>query len=172
MRTIINISILGFSILFTGCATLLTGTTQRVSIDSNPQGAEIIIDGQKQGKTPAKVKLDRELNAFIDGGKEIQLELGGYKKDGYELDAELNPVSIINLFNILFWGIDAATGAITRYDSYSNFEMIPLEDNVAIPNIKNSSDKFEKLTKLKKLLDDGVITQKEYDKEKIKILNE
>ena len=88
MRTIINISILAFSLLLTSCATIFTGTTQRVSIDSNPQGAEIIIDGQKEGKTPAKVKMDRELDALIDGGKEIQLELEGYKKEGYEMDAE------------------------------------------------------------------------------------
>ena len=172
MRAIINISILGFSILFTSCATLFTGSTQRVYIDSNPKGAEIIIDGQKQGKTPANVKVDRELDALIDGGKAIQLKLDGYKNNGYELDAELNPVAIINLFNILFWGIDAATGAITKYDNHYNFEMIPIEDNVSVPKKTNSGDKYEKLTKLKKLLDDGVITQEEYDKEKAKILEE
>lgn len=172
MRAIINISILGFSILFTSCATLFTGSTQRVYIDSNPKGAEIIIDGQKQGKTPANVKVDRELDALMDGGKAIQLKLDGYKNNGYELDAELNPVAIINLFNILFWGIDAVTGAITKYDNHYNFEMIPIEDNVSVPKKTNSGDKYEKLTKLKKLLDDGVITQEEYDKEKAKILEE
>ena len=172
MRIIICISILGFSLFFTSCATLFTGTTQRISIDSNPQGAEIIIEGQKEGKTPTKVKVKRELNALFDGGKEIQLELDGYKKDGYLLNAELNPVSIINLFNVLFWGIDAATGAITRYENYYNFEMNPIEDNVAIPIKKESGDKYEKLTKLKKLLDEGIITQEEYDKEKARILEE
>ena len=172
MRAIINISILGFSILFTSCATLFTGSTQRVYIDSNPKGAEIIIDGQKQGKTPANVKVDRELDALMDGGKAIQLKLDGYKNNGYELDAELHPVAIINLFNILFWGIDAVTGAITKYDNHYNFEMIPIEDNVSVPKKTNSGDKYEKLTKLKKLLDDGVITQEEYDKEKAKILEE
>jgi hypothetical protein len=172
MKTIINISILGFFLFSTSCATIFTGTTQRVSIDSNPQGADIIIDGQKKGKTPSIVKIDREFEALLDGGKEIQLEINGYKKDGYKLDAQLNPVSIINLFNALCWGIDAATGAITRYDNQSNFEMIPLQENTSIPNKKESGDKYEKLTKLKKLLDEEIITKEEYDKEKAKILAE
>jgi hypothetical protein len=172
MKTIIKISILGFFLFLTSCATIFTGTTQRVSIDSNPQGANIIIDGQKKGKTPSIVKIDREFEAFLDGGKEIQLEINGYKKDGYTLDAELNPVSIINLFNVLCWGIDVATGAITRYDNHSNFEMIPLQENISIPNKKDSGDKYEKLTKLKKLLDEEIITKEEYDKEKAKILAE
>lgn len=38
--------------------------------------------------------------------------------------------------------------------------------------IKETSDKYDKLIKLKKLLDDGVITEEEYEKEKKKLLEE
>jgi len=38
--------------------------------------------------------------------------------------------------------------------------------------ISGGSDKYDKLTKLKKLLDDGAITKDEYEKEKKKILDE
>lgn len=33
------------------------------------------------------------------------------------LDSKFNSVAIINLFGILGWGIDAATGSIKKYDT-------------------------------------------------------
>jgi hypothetical protein len=172
MRKALTISILGLLVMSTSCATLFTGTKQKVAIDSNPQGAEIIINGQQMGVTPATIKVDRELDALLYGGKEIQFNLEGYKNLGYELDARLNTVSIINFFNPIFWGIDIATGAVTKYDDYYNFRLMPLEDNTANPYTSNNMDKYEKLVQLKKLLEDGIITQKEFDKEKAKILEE
>lgn len=170
MKRIKYIAILSLIILNTSCATLFTGTRQNVSIDSNPQGADIIIDGQKMGVTPAKIKVDRELDALLYSGKEIQFELEGYKKLGYELDARLNTVAILNLFNPICWGIDIASGAITKYDNYYNFQLRPLENNISKSITESNMDKYEKLIQLKKLLEDGVITQKEFDKEKAKIL--
>lgn len=79
MIRLFTISILAILIFNTSCATLLTGSKQKVSIDSNPQGADIIIDGKKLGVTPAKVKVDKEFNALLEGGKEINLEKEGFK---------------------------------------------------------------------------------------------
>ncbi|WP_375578881.1 PEGA domain-containing protein [Marivirga tractuosa] len=172
MNKIINISVFALLLLFTSCATLFTGTKQKVSIDSDPQGAEVIIDGQKLGVTPTKVKVDRELDALLYGGKEIQLILDGYRNLGYELDARLNTVSIINFVNPLFWGIDIATGAVTKYDNYYNFRLRPIEGKTNNPYTSNNMDKYEKLLSLKKLLEEGVITQEEFEKEKTKILGE
>lgn len=164
--------VLAVIMISTSCATLFTGTRQNVSIDSNPQGADIIIDGQKMGTTPAKIKVDRELDALLYGGKEIQFELEGYKKIGYELDARLNSVAIINFFNPVFWGIDIVTGAVTKYDNYYNFQLRPLKFNNTQSITESNMEKYKKLVQLKKLLEDGVITQEEFDKEKAKILKE
>ncbi len=109
------------------CATILTGTTQRVTIDSTPQGADIIIDGRMMGTTPAKVRLDRDLNAFIDDAKDIRLELDGYYPEGYYIGTDIEPVVILNVFCPVGFALDAVTGAIMRYDSdYYNFKMEPL----------------------------------------------
>ncbi|WKV10633.1 PEGA domain-containing protein [Marivirga harenae] len=172
MRKMYAISLFVALIACSSCATIFTGTKQKVSIDSNPQGAKIVIDGQNLGVTPAKVKVDRELDALLYGGKEIQFELDGYKKFGYELDARFNTVSIINFFNPLFWGIDIASGAVTQYDNYYNFQLIPLEFNNTRSITESNMEKYEKLIQLKKLLEDGVITQKEFEKEKAKVLAE
>jgi hypothetical protein len=49
---------------------------------------------------------------------------------------------------------------------------MPVQDNNPIIQANISGDKYDKLAKLKKLLDDGAITQEEYDREKAKILEE
>ncbi|MGM0580477.1 MAG: PEGA domain-containing protein [Bacteroidota bacterium] len=172
MKKIIFYLLFSSLLFITSCATLLTGRKQKVSIDSNPQGAEVIIDGQKLGVTPAKVKVDRELDALLNGGKSIQLNLNGYRNLGYELDTKFNLVSIINHFNPLFWGIDIVSGAVTKYDNHYIFELMPLEDNASASMKKGREDKYDKLIKLKKLLDDGIITEEEYEEEKAKILED
>lgn len=53
---------------------------------------------------------------------------------------------------------------IENYNSNPNF-------NNNITNIYNSTDKYDKLAKIKRLLDQGVLSQEEYDSEKKKILN-
>lgn len=176
-----GITVLLFSL--TGCATILSGTSQKVLIDSTPQGATIIIDGENEGITPSKVKIEKELNDLIEGGRDIELVLDGYEKDGYQLKAALNPIAILNFVNIACWAIDAATGAIIQYDNTYNFQLRPVEDREinesSTPTPKpaptptpNSTSKYEKLKELKELLDEGIITQEEFDKEKAKILNE
>jgi hypothetical protein len=37
----------------------------------------------------------------------------------------MNPVSVLNLFNLLFWGVDAASGALWKYDP--NFYDVKLD---------------------------------------------
>jgi hypothetical protein len=124
-------AILVVAAFMSSCATILTGTTQRVTIDSTPQGADIIVDGRMMGTTPAKVRLDRDLNAFIDDAKDIRLELDGFYPDGYYLGTDIEPVVILNVFCPVGFALDAVTGAIMRYDSdYYNFKMVPVDPDM------------------------------------------
>ena len=91
MKKIYPITIIALiGLLTSGCATLFTGTTQSVTIDSQPQGANIVIDGQLIGTTPARVRLDRDINAIFDDGKYIRLEKDGFIPDGYFLGPTLS----------------------------------------------------------------------------------
>ncbi len=174
MKYILLFLVTGTLVLMTGCATILTGTTQRLTIDSTPQGADIVIDGRLMGQTPADIRIDRNINAFIDNGRDIRLEKQGYVPDGYYLGTDLQPVAILNIFNPLFWAIDAATGAIMRYDSdYYNFKLIP-DSNAAAPGGNAAAtaageDNYEKLMKLVDLYEQGMISEEEFEAEKAKI---
>lgn len=104
--------ILGTTILLaTGCATIFTGTKDRITFNSNPSGAVIYKDGVELCTTPCSYQVKRSIN-----DTEIELKLDGYQTRLITLDKEFNVISIINLGNLLGWGVDALSGAIMKYD--------------------------------------------------------
>jgi len=146
MKQLATISLLFIMLLFTSCATLFTGTTDDVYINSNPKGANIYIDGLKVGKTPATITIKRP--GF--GEKEVSLEIDGYERRVFLLKKEFNAVAILNLGGILGWIIDFATGAVFKYSprSYTidlepiafNIEDLPIDEfgRLELPDSENA----------------------------------
>lgn len=58
--------------LATGCGTLVYGTHEKIPVDSDPPGANVILDGESVGTTPLTVKLTRKEN------HQIRIEKDGY----------------------------------------------------------------------------------------------
>src|SRR3989338_4181214 len=78
------------------CATIISGTRQKVGISSDPVGASVTIDNQNQGRTPLIVRLDRDDNHIV------KIDLHGYQPYQTTLNKKLNGW----LFgNILFGGV-------------------------------------------------------------------
>lgn len=98
--------------LFASCATLFTGTTDNVYIQTQPEGAKILVEGLDMGTTPSTIPLKRP--GLSD--KQVTLRLDGYEDRVFVLQSEFNAVSILNLFGVIGWGIDIATGAIKKYN--------------------------------------------------------
>ena len=99
------------SLLMTSCATVFTGTKDRITFNSTPTGATIYKDGVEQCKTPCTIRVKRSI-----GDTDIEYKLDGYETRLITLDKEFNIVSVINLGNLLGWGIDALSGAVMKYD--------------------------------------------------------
>uniref|UniRef100_UPI004047F9B1 PEGA domain-containing protein n=3 Tax=Algoriphagus sp. TaxID=1872435 RepID=UPI004047F9B1 len=97
--------------LMTGCATLFTGTKDRIAFASTPSGATIYKDGVEICTTPCSYKVKRSLN-----DTEVEFKLDGYETRLITLDKEFNLVSIINFGNLFGWGIDALSGSLMKYD--------------------------------------------------------
>jgi hypothetical protein len=108
-KSIIVVSIV--SLFMTSCATIFTGTKDRITFNSTPAGATIYKNGVEQCKTPCTLNVKRSLN-----DTDIEYKLDGYETKLITLDKEFNVVSVINLGNLLGWGIDALSGAIMKYD--------------------------------------------------------
>lgn len=108
LSTILFVTIVLFS---TSCATIFTGTKDRLTFNSEPSGATIYIDGIEQCKTPCTMRVKRSINET-----DVEFKLDGYETRLITLSKEFNIVSILNLGNLLGWGIDAVSGAVLKYD--------------------------------------------------------
>lgn len=107
-----------------GCASIMSGTTQRVSFDSDPPGATVMIgekktedgktimvDGYNAGVTPLIVELKRK------GSTVVQISKDGYKTQDVELMRCMNNWvwGDIALTSLLSTSIDTSTGACNEY---------------------------------------------------------
>lgn len=111
-RIKISLALLFTAIVSGGCATILNGSTQELSFNSAPSGAEVYINGQQVGVTPVSVKWER-------GNEPVTVE---FRKEGYEthtakLNTEMNMAFLGNLITGGVFGTttDAATGAMFKY---------------------------------------------------------
>jgi hypothetical protein len=98
-------------LIMTSCATLFTGTKDRITFNTTPSGAVIYIDGVEQCTTPCTMKVKRSLS-----DTDVEFKLDGYETRLITLSKEFNFVSVINLGNLFGWGIDALTGSVMKYD--------------------------------------------------------
>lgn len=98
-------------LLLTSCATVLTGTKDRITFNTNPSGATIYIDGVEQCRTPCAMYITRSIN-----DTDVEFKLDGYETRLITLSKEFNVISILNLGNLFGWGIDAVSGAVMKYD--------------------------------------------------------
>ena len=96
----------------TSCASIFCGTKAKVTFDSNvKENVTLTIDGIKHHDVvfPYTTKVKRGFEDTI-----VKAEAKEYKTETIVIDKTFNPVSVINLCDVLGWGIDAATGAITK----------------------------------------------------------
>ena len=113
MKILLNIFIIILITIFgVSCASLISGTSQDIHINSNPEGATIFDGGLKVGRTPATITIKKSGL----GDKEITLTLEGYERRTFVLRKSFDAVAILNLAGILGWAVDFATGAIMKYD--------------------------------------------------------
>ena len=103
------ITLLG-SIMLTSCATIVSGTSQKINFNSNPSNATVYINEMEMGKTPFETKLERKKDHYVT------IKLDGYKPFETKITRSFNPWY---LGNAVFGGligiiIDPITGAIFR----------------------------------------------------------
>ena len=109
------ISVVAIATLFfgqTGCATIVSGKSQDVTIRSNPAGAKVLIDGMMAGTTPLLADLKRSKR------HEIKIVKEGYVE---EMRGTKRGFNWWFAGNIIFGGIigiivDFATGGVYKVE--------------------------------------------------------
>jgi hypothetical protein len=152
--------ILVFAVLVTGCAS-------STLIQSNPSGAKLYIDGTLVGSTPY---LHRDTK-IIASTTDVRVLKDGYEPyyTTFSRDEQIAVGPIIAgifLWIPLLW--------VMKYNPLHTYELQALSQKDSTPKSPTPSgqSKAERLRDLKRLLDDKIINQEEFDAEKLKILGE
>lgn len=108
-----SLACLATGFLFTSCSAIFCGSRATVTFDTDApvEEATLMIDGIKYNvdSFPYSMKIKR---GFYETA--VKAEAKGYEPTWIYIYKNFNPVSIINLTNIIGWGIDAATGAMMQ----------------------------------------------------------
>lgn len=112
--------------VFSSCSSIFCGAKAKVTFDSNVDEATLTIDGQKYKNVtfPYTTKVRRGFDETI-----VKVEAPLYNTETIIINKNFNAVSVLNLCDILGWGIDAATGAITKPEfKFYEIEMTPKKE--------------------------------------------
>jgi hypothetical protein len=147
---------------------LLSSCASTTLIQSNPQGANLYIDGEKVGRTPYSYTDTK----IVGSATMIRLEKDGYEtlNTSFSRNEQADAGAIIG--GLLVWVPFLWT---MKYKPMHSYELSPALDqqpNVSAAATGDTQSKAERLKELKQLLDDKTITQEEFDAEKKKILEE
>ena len=155
------------SIIFAGTV-LLSSCASTTMIRSTPSGAKVYLDGEIVGKTP----YSHTDTKIVGSTTSVRLEKEGYEtlNTSFSRNEEADVGAIIG--GLFVWVPFLWT---MKYKPTHTYELSPLTDkqpNISSEKKKTTRSKVDRLRELKQLLDEKIITQEEFEKEKKKILDE
>ena len=126
MKALLCVSLL---FLTSGCASILKGSEQPVNINSNVDGAEVLVNGQLVGRTPFTGTIKRTSDIRLTVQKD------GYKSRTITLDTGIEPVFWVNIF------IGGVFGSTTDFATGSMWKVSPNTYNVDLKSTTPSVGK-------------------------------
>lgn len=181
IKTLMTLLLMGIYLSTGGCATMVRSTSQDIGIDSDPSGAEVLINpGNIKLVTPGTVNLKRGNTYSVS-----------FKKEGYEdsVATIFNSMSGWVWMNVAFLNpfgpiIDAVSGAgfdleppnihVLLHEKYQSIKDNSKELNPE-SQMKEKREELvpldDQLRKLEKMKSEGTITEDEYSKLKEKIID-
>jgi PEGA domain len=113
MKNKLSIALLaGIALSATSCATIITGTKDKITFNSTPEGAKVFHKGIEKCTTPCTAEIPRSLSKQM-----VTLQKEGFNDKEVKLTKKFNPVTLVNILlgGAIGVGIDAATGSLTKY---------------------------------------------------------
>ena len=119
MKNSVILTILIF--VLAGCATVFKGSDQAISFNSEPEGAQVVIDGIPMGMTPTSLSLKK--NKF----KTVLFKKDGFHTQSMALGTNYDAIALLNVF----WDsstTDLITGNAYEYAPNSYFVKLREDD--------------------------------------------
>ena len=119
--------ILSILIFISSCATIMTGKTQEITFDSEPQGVEVAVNGRIIGKTPTTIQLDKKKD------QSVSFKLEGYKTQTRRLETKIQGFFWGNIVLGGFIGstTDGITGGMHEYSPNQYYITLSKDKNVS-----------------------------------------
>lgn len=132
MKKITTLLSLSLLLLSTSCATIVSGSKQRIEVNSTPTNSTVYIDNKEVGKTPYNTKLKRNQSYSLKVTNE------GYLPYQIDLQREFNAwfignVAIGGLIGII---VDPITGAMYKLKPVQ-YNQTPVEEVTVKVNHKD-----------------------------------
>jgi hypothetical protein len=159
-----------------GCSSLIEGTTQEITITSNPLGAACSVwrGGAVIARipsTPAAVTLTKTKEDIL-----VTCDKPGYQQATLVNKARLAGAVAGNVLNGgLGWGVDSATGADNKYDRTVALTLVPVPKGgpsasslpgASLGDLNNPEDQaiITRFQTLQRLQEAGLLTRDEYNR--------
>jgi hypothetical protein len=111
-------------LLLGGCATIFTGSSDRIAFEANVPRVRVTIDGEPRGELPLTLDVSRQ----VDGDKVLaRFERVGYLPQEIELTRGFNPAALLNIpVFIVGFPVDFLSGSIRRFEPTSyHVQLVP-----------------------------------------------
>jgi len=125
--------------LMAGCATIISGTTDEVTFNSEPQDVEVTVGGKVIGKTPLTVQLDKK------SGQSVEFNLEGYKRQTRALSTKMDSWfwGNIVLGGLIGSSTDGISGSIHEYSPNQYFVTMVADSSDSVNSIKSDKAKIK-----------------------------
>jgi hypothetical protein len=131
-RRVRGVALLGVSLamlLSSGCATIVKGSSQTLTVDTKPPGATCVFNrkGETIGAvnpTPGSLVVEKSSEAIA-----VRCAKDGFQESRASLSAEFQPATLGNIIlgGVIGIIIDAASGAVAEYPPTVTLLMVPAE---------------------------------------------
>lgn len=163
--------------LLSACSSIVEGTSQTISVNTTPPGADCKIHRNgaviaQASPTPAGVTIQKTKHNL-----NVICEKPGYQKTEYAVKSEVAGATLGNIIlgGGIGWAIDSASGADNKYQDVLNIALTPVEGGATATAAQTTtgpaSTVEERLAQIKSLLDRGLMTTGEYEQKRKEIVS-
>lgn len=125
------------AMFLSGCATIISGTKQTIVFSSQPEGAQVLVDGISVGVTPLTIELKKNKHSVVEFRKD------GYATQNLPMGKSFDGVTLLSVF----WDLgttDILSGAAWEY-SPNRFHAIMQPKSTASLGMDTHSVRLQKL---------------------------
>ena len=126
MRRLKLLVVMTAALLLTSCATILTGSQSTVKFNSEPDNVTVAVEGQSCS-TPCALSLKKGSEYLVRFTK------NGHRTQTIVLSKGFNVVALLNMFGLIGWVVDFATGALWNVQPETVFVTLPRASASALP---------------------------------------